>query len=249
MNSPIIPYLNNFNSISLSEMNEVALMKRVDTKFILDEFELVSVLESIKQNYSILEVNQLRFMTYNSLYFDTSTMQFYLDHHNGKLTRTKIRMRNYVESELSFLEIKQKDSKGNTNKSRMRIQQIEPSINLNIAQYIERKTKQRFDLSPHLWNQFNRFTLVNKTAKERVTIDLNIQFKIGDQQTEFKRLAVIEVKQEQFNRQSHIISELKKRRIHPNGFSKYCIGMISLNPDLKYNSFKKKILTINKIIA
>jgi hypothetical protein len=42
------------------------------------------------------------------LYFDTDSKRFYHDHHNGKVKRTKIRMRNYVESNLTFLEIKKK---------------------------------------------------------------------------------------------------------------------------------------------
>ena len=60
---------------------------------------------------------------------------------------------------------------------------------------------------------------------------------------------VVEVKQERFNRNSKIVKILKSIQQHPYSISKYCIGMISLYNDLKYNVFKKKLIKINNIIA
>jgi hypothetical protein len=247
MNLIVQPELGLFSATSLLQMKEVELMKRTDTKFILNESKLNSILENIHEHYFILEIQDRRLMTYKSLYFDTDSKLFYREHHSGKVNRTKIRMRNYVESELTFLEIKQKDSSGDTNKSRLRIDQIEPLISIKSIDYIKRKTGKPYQLEPFLWNHFNRFTLVSKTEKERVTIDLNLSFDFGDSSKSFNKLAIIEVKQERLNRNSFIIQELKKNGIKSFGFSKYCIGMLSLHNELKYNAFKPNLLKINKI--
>ena len=40
------------------------------------------------------------------LYYDTEDRKFYLDHHNQRVNRNKIRFREYEGSNLTFLEIK-----------------------------------------------------------------------------------------------------------------------------------------------
>ena len=238
-----------FDSISLDEMNNVSLMKRTDTKFIIHENDLMAVLKNIRETYKILEIDGHRIMTYNSLYFDTPTKKFYKDHHNGKVNRTKVRMRKYVESGICFLEVKQKDGKGKTNKTRTSIDDFETKLSSNSKDFIQKVTNRSFDLEPIIWNEFNRITLVNKTAKERLTIDLNLSFKINNSFKTYNNLVIIEVKQERFTRTSPVVKELKSKQINPYSLSKYCIGMIGIYSDLKYNRFKKKVIKINKITA
>jgi len=177
MKQLITHILGAFEIISLDEMNTVSLMKRTDTKFIIHEKELITVLKNIKDEYKILEVDGHRIMTYSSLYFDTPSKKFYHDHHNGKVNRTKIRMRKYVESDTCFLEVKQKDGKGKTNKTRTFIPDFETNLSHDSLDFIQNITNESFDLEPIIWNKFNRITLVNKTAQERLTIDLNLSFK------------------------------------------------------------------------
>ncbi|PWG05366.1 polyphosphate polymerase domain-containing protein [Polaribacter aquimarinus] len=241
--------LNTFSPISLKEMNGVSLMKRTDTKFVIHTHQLISILEDLKKDYKVLEINKDRIMSYSSLYFDTAENKFYKDHHNGKNNRIKIRQRKYVESNLCFLEIKQKNGKGETNKSRIPVTDFETSLNATSKKFISSITNTEYDLIPSLWNQFNRVTLVNVKNKERVTLDLNLNYKINEVEKRFENLVVIEVKQERFNRKSKIIKSLKVIRQNPYSISKYCIGMISLYNDLKYNIFKKKLIRINNIIA
>ena len=236
-----------FSPISLKEMDNVALMKRVDTKFLIKKNQLTNILKSIKNNYSILEIGQNRLMKYDSLYFDTDLKQFYYDHHNKRVRRVKIRIRKYVESDLYFLEVKQKDIKGNTNKNRIKIDKFEFCLSNSSKNFINSITKAKYKLSPSLWNSFNRITLVNKNAKERVTIDLNLSFSLDDNEKRYDDLVIIELKQERYNRKSPIVEILKKNRIHPYSISKYCIGMINLYENIKYNRFKEKLIKINQI--
>ncbi len=65
-------------------MDGVSLMKRTDTKFVIHQKQLIDVLETIKDQYRVLEINGNRILTYSSLYFDTEDKDFYHNHHNGK---------------------------------------------------------------------------------------------------------------------------------------------------------------------
>lgn len=241
--------INTFSSISLDEMNSVALMKRTDTKFVINKLQLVLVLKSLGIHYKVLEINDNRIMSYSSLYFDTPNNKFYNDHHNGKNNRTKVRQRKYVDSNLCFLEIKKKNGKGETNKTRIPVSDFETNLSKPSIDFISKTTDQECDLVPSLWNDFNRITLVNIKNKERVTVDLNLTYKINGLEKNYESLVVIEVKQERFNRNSEIVKTLKFYKQNPYSISKYCIGMISLYKDLKYNIFKKKLIKINNIIA
>jgi hypothetical protein len=63
----------------------------------------------------------------------------------------------------------------------------------------------------------------------------------------YQNLVIIEVKQQRFNRKSLIVQTLKKYKYNPFSISKYCVGIVHLYQDLKYNLFKSKVLKINKI--
>lgn len=249
MKEELVHIINKLQPISLGEMDGVSLMKRTDTKFVIHQRDLIAVLENIKEDYKVLEINSNRVLTYSSLYFDTPLKKFYHDHHNRKVNRTKVRMRKYVESDICFLEIKQKDGKGKTTKTRVLIDDFETNLSNESIAFIYNITQQQFDLEPIIWNKFNRITLVNKNAKERLTIDLNLSFKINDTSKAYNNLVIIEVKQERFSRSSPIVQQLKLKQNNPYKISKYCIGMISVYHDLKYNRFKEKIIKLNKLIA
>jgi hypothetical protein len=238
-----------FKSISLNEMNTVAFMKRTDTKFIIPISNLDLILKELQNSYQVLEIQEKRLMNYMSLYLDTSEFKFYHDHHNGKVNRTKIRQRKYVDSNLTFLEIKQKNGKGETKKSRIKIKDFETKLSKSSQDFIFQVTKENLVLKPSLWNSFNRITLASLEDEERVTIDLKLTYSMDNKEKNYENLVVIEVKQSRFDRRSAIVQVLKKFNYNPYSISKYCIGVTHLYPDLKYNLFKKKLLKINKITA
>ena len=230
-------------------MDVVALLKRVDTKFLLKADQLPELLLKLQPEYNVLEINDKRILSYKSLYFDTADYKFYNEHHNGKIKRTKVRIRKYIDSNLHFLEVKKKDGKGNTNKSRIKIDSFEEVLSSDSKRFISGIVDEEIDLQPSIWNSFQRMTLVNTDAKERVTIDMDLQFMMKDQTTKIDNVVIIELKQSRFNHNSTIVKELRARGVHQYGFSKYCIGMISTFKHLKYNRFKPKLLRIKKITA
>ena len=237
----------NFDKITLAEMNSVSLMKRVDTKFILKESQLLEVLSKLYEDYKILEIDQERLMKYSTLYFDSENKKCFNDHHNGKLNRYKIRMRKYLVSDICFLEIKKKNNLGVTNKIRKQIKDFETDLSLDSKDFITNSNINNLLFKPSLYNNFSRMTFVNKSEAERLTIDVDLSFSFGAKEKKFEKLVVIEIKQEGKRLNTTINKVLKSMSILPTNFSKYCIGISNTLDNIKSNRFKEINLKINKL--
>lgn len=235
-----------FEPITLDQMNEVALMNRTDTKFVLSRKLFNEILPLLKDDYYSLEIEGTRMSGYSTQYFDTEVFDFYLAHHNERSLRHKVRIRQYIESDLFFLEIKKK-YKGRTDKKRIKVKAFENELSSKSNEYISAVIGEDFDLKSKLWNSFDRITLVNKKEKERLTLDMNLAFKSGELSGSYEHIVIAELKQENVNRNSLFFQLMKKKAVRPNGFSKYCVGAITLNPDLKFNNFKSNMLLIEKL--
>ncbi len=240
--------LRGFEATNLEAMDRVRLMNRTDIKYMISLSRLNLLLNALINHYKVLEVEGERNSRYQTLYFDTPQFSNYLEHHNGKRHRYKIREREYIESHLSFLEVKEKSNKGRTAKSRIKLNEILPELSESSKVFVASKANHSEVLEPKLWNSFRRITLVNKTANERVTIDTGIAFYFGDRHTSLNDLVIVEIKQSGVNRHSPIISYFKENLIRADGISKYCLGVAMLYPQLKANTFKEKLLRINKIL-
>jgi hypothetical protein len=246
MNNTLLatPYLELFDPVSLEDMNSVSLMKRTDTKFLVNKQQLPAILEEASQQYRILSIDNERLMSYKTQYYDTPNMAFYHRHHNKRSTRTKVRIRQYIESNLLFLEVKLKNNKGKTNKSRIQLDNWTDTLGTKELQFIADTSGHHYDLSPTIVNEFNRFTLVDHHMRERATIDLNLRFN----NEEFDEdLVIVELKQERLSRQSPMFQILKKNRVYPKSMSKYCIGVAAHFPNLKQNNFKPRFRAIEKL--
>ena len=228
-------------------MDGVELMNRTDTKFILTRSSLEEILSAIQSSYRILEVNGLRQSRYETLYYDTPAFKFYRGHQNGKRNRYKIRKRSYLDSNLNFLEVKFKSNKDRTIKDRTKLPLLAAELEPKHSDFIQKTTEKEFDLEPKIWNRFTRITLVNESLPERLTIDCDLNFTAGSNRIALPQLVIAELKQERQNRYSPFMVELKKRHIRPEGFSKYCMGVALLYPEMKSNTFKEKILKIKKL--
>ena len=236
-----------FESITLSEMDGVKLMNRTDTKFTFRLDLLSDILLKMLPYYRILEIDGNRMQDYRSLYYDTNERKFYLDHHNQRVNRNKIRFRQYVGSELTFMEIKLKNNKGKTIKKRMKVNEIPLVLADQHKKYIDEIIGKDLDVNAKQWINFTRLTFVHKTKKERLTIDLNLTFKNENQEGDMKDVVIAEVKQERMSRSSDFMTITKEMSILPMRLSKYCVSTMQLDPNIKKNRFKKKLLFINKI--
>lgn len=245
----ITEVVNKYTSISLAEMDSVKLMNRIDTKYIVAANRLPEILEEVKDNYRILEIDKQRELQYRTTYYDTPGYDMYTAHQNGKLNRFKIRTREYVVSKIHFLEVKFKNNKGRTLKERVKRIDGDLEFQDNESEFLADSAPFTVDdLTPKLWNSFTRLTLVHKIARERLTIDFDLSFtNEKEERAEVPQLSIIEVKQDKYTADSEIIKVLRKKHILDMRVSKYCIGTAMLNPWIKRNRFKEKLLAIDKL--
>jgi hypothetical protein len=236
-----------FPEITLEEMNNVKLMDRVETKFLLSLKDLPSIFQVLHNDYRVVNINDNVIPDYKTVYFDTDDYFFYHEHHRKRKDRYKVRFRNYVESELTFLEVKHKKN-GRVDKKRNRVENEVFLISDDEPLLIDAGLG-AFNLKEKLTNYYSRITLVSKHSIERVTFDLNIKFEHEDNNESLDNLVIVELKQAKLSRVSPIYNALKKASIKPYTMSKYCIGLIKTagKEAVKYNRFKKKLLKIKNI--
>ncbi len=239
--------LQSFKSISLAEMDNVSLMDRYDRKYTFHTAWLPELFHQLKNDYSILEVNHKRICQYDSLYFDTPDLQLYHRHQYGRGNRFKIRFRKYVESNLTFFEVKVKTNRERTVKYRIKQPDIAYSLQGEPAAFLEKQMPVKSsDFVPQLMISFNRITLVHQSLPERATIDVGLVSERNGNRYESNNLVIAEIKQNRTHRSS-FAALLKQSHLLEGAVSKYCIGMINTVSGIRQNNFKPRLLQIRKI--
>lgn len=250
-----ISALTEFPPVSLSEMDGVRLLDRIDTKYLTDTATLPAVLaDAASAGYRVLEVEGNRISRYESVYYDTDGLKMFLDHRNGRTVRQKVRTRRYVESGQAFLEIKLKNNKGRTKKKRMEIPLAElkdfRSDGAACRYLAEKSMFTTGELSPVLETCFGRITLVNPSMTERTTIDTDVEFKNyrTGRDASLKNAVVIEVKQDgRYASGMRVI--LLRHRVKPFRISKYCMAVTLTDPSARAGRFNEKRHIIEKLIG
>lgn len=241
--------------ITLEEMTGVKLLNRIDTKYLTTEATLLEVLkDAAEAGYRVLETEGQRISPYSSIYYDTAGLRMFYDHHNRRLTRQKVRTREYVNSGEAFLEIKRKNNHGRTKKKRIAIPREELMdfrADDKACDYLAAKSWFTApELSPVLETAFRRITLVNPDRTERLTIDTALSFRNfrTGHKTDLQDAVIIELKQDG-NTASRMKGIFLDHRVKPVRISKYCIALTLTTPGAKSNRFKEKVRTIEKTIG
>lgn len=241
--------LRDYATITLDEMREIRLMNRIDTKFITTEPMLRRLLDEAREDYYVQETDGLLLSPYHTLYFDTPDCAMYNRHEAGYICRQKLRIRSYQSVGLSFLEVKTKNNHGRTKKKRVKVDAEDCELSDYDDFLREHLHYDPMLMTPQMENHFDRITLVNKQKTERLTIDVNLRFHniATDQRREMKPLVIIELKRDGL-KPSPILAHLRALRIHPHGFSKYCIGSALTNDALRRNRIKPRLHSIDKMM-
>lgn len=241
--------LNKFDPVSLEEIDEVKLMNRIDRKYWFHSSKLNQLLEQALPYYNILEINGERLMDYQTIYFDTPENSMYLKHHNRKLNRHKIRQRNYISTDSSFLEVKFKTNKKRTVKERIATEFEPNEFEQNELRFIQTNTPFSGEhLEPKLKNKFKRITLIHKEKLDRCTIDISPVFWNNNGKTRVDHLVIFELKRGRSLKSSPMVNLIRELKIRQRGLSKYCTGRAMLEPELKQNMFKPRLRFLNKEI-
>ena len=251
MNDQIITRANKLPPISLEEMSGIKLMNRTDTKYVATINQLLAFLQAVEGKYYIQEIDGVRLASYHTTYFDTEDNEMYVMHHNGKLVREKIRVRTYEDSQITFLEVKNKNNHKRTNKKRIEVRAVDSLSHEQerVIPFLGKHAWYKLDeIRPVIENRFNRITLVNFGKTERLTIDFNLRFHnlLTDDVRKLEHVTIIELKRDG-NVSSPSLDIFRKLRIRRSGFSKYCIGCALTNKNLKRNNFKERLNLIRKL--
>lgn len=240
--------LTHFAPITLGEMEKVELMNRKDMKYFFDRSKLPEILAQMAEDYKVLDINGTRLFSYRNIYFDTKDFFFYTQHHNKRVNRYKIRIRQYVESNLNFLEIKFKTNTKRTIKSRIKIPEFTEVFDEKSREFISLHTPfNPDDLIPTLRNDFKRFTLVSKSLNERATIDTDLELEVPGTKRQFSNLCIAELKIDGSSSGSKFKVVMRDNLCPEVRISKYSVGAAFMYEELKQNNFKFKKLQINRI--
>ncbi len=239
--------LSQYRTITLREMDQVALMDRIDTKFVFNLRQLPEVLLALMPEYHVLQVRKTIENRYSNLYFDTEDMLFYRLHHNRHMNRYKVRYRSYLDSGQSYFEIKFKNNHARTIKERIKRLEIEESISGDADTFMRaRPALSELTLLPRLWINYKRITLVNLSNRERLTIDTQLSYTNGSGTASYPALVIAELKMQKSS-SSPFLDLMKQMHIRRLSVSKYILGIVSLYDQVKTNNFRSKIRRINKI--
>lgn len=237
--------------ITLAELDgRAALLDRQETKYVVPVPRLDEVLVTMAEEFDVLTIDGLRSFTYDTVYFDTDDLAAYHQHAFGRRRRLKVRSRCYVDSGLTYFEVKTKGSRDRTVKRRMRYdRELHGSMNVEAWMFLRRCIDRaggstgRLPTEPTLAMRFQRHTLVGKGRPERVTIDEHLRF-VADDGTAVAaphRTVIVEVKSPDGRGRTDAL--FRAAGIRGARCSKYCIGLNLVRDDLRGNAFRRSITT------
>ncbi len=265
--------LDKFETISLKDIDSKTFFNRQDRKFIFQAEFLPSVFSEMVDNYNILDFNNNKIFRYQTIYYDTDNFDFYIQHHNGKQSRNKVRSRYYLEANKTFFELKSKTNKSKTLKKRVFLKEGEDGIidfkkemdseeiwePLNSAINLLKKNLDISpeELKPRIIIRYTRITFLHKVNKEKITFDFDLTVEPIEKSNKTSispsgslslgNIVIAETKQERIQGQSDFEKLMSKLHIRNTSISKYCTGLILTNPEIKHNRFKRKMNYIHKI--
>lgn len=242
--------LERYEGITLEELkdSDAQLLNRKERKFLMTRDQFSELLTCLSGSYRVLEIDNARTSRYSTEYYDTDSFLTYLQHHNGKANRYKMRVRHYLSSGDAYLEIKEKKNTGNTTKRRIPVENdatlSEPAAEAFLTSSFP---YDYHEFHPVLTTEYTRVTLVARDHPERITFDVGLTFHTDECEYSYPDVVVGEIKHNCPLRESPAGAVLHTMGIRSTSFSKYCTG-ISLNyAEVKHNRFKKKLLLLDKL--
>lgn len=246
--------------VGLEEMNaEAALMRRVDRKYLVTAATfrrlMATAAELLGDDLRVLDIDGDRVMGYESVYYDSPDLVGFRAHVQGRRRRYKVRTRSYVETGVSFVEVKYKAGLDVTSKIRAAYPDA-PATGLHqlsdlpdhgvafagrvIADAYALDLADRMD--PVLRTTNRRATFLvgshGPAVGGRMTVDVALEFDDGDSRSRMRSdLLLIETKSDG----SSLIIDTLLRDLgeRPVSMSKYCVGISLLRPGVSGNKWRR----------
>ena len=239
---------------SLAELNDAAgLLTRVDRKYLVPLERAQELVGGLSSEARVLEIDGRRRFSYASTYFDTPELGSYFQAAHKRRRRFKIRTRSYLDSGLTFLEVKTRGPRGATIKQRMDYRAADAdhltpeglgfiadclaplSGSVRDARRVARSLK------PVMSTTYRRTTLHLPDDGARATIDTDLAWAALAPRPGAPReagpFAVVETKNPA--RRCPADRYLWARGHRPSRISKYATGMAALHPGLPANKWHR----------
>jgi hypothetical protein len=231
---------------SASLLNNRALLTRRDWKFIMPVSEVADYIEGLRDTHAVLLAEGKSLARYRTQYFDTPDLLYFHDHRRGRRRRQKVRVRHYLDREISMLEVKSRVRSGRTVKQRLTRPWQSEEIDASGSDFIGGHTA-NYEHQPTVRSIFRRLSLLGLETQERLTIDLGIRLELNEAFFKFHNVAILEVKGRDIQSASAALSRAKHIGLRQGSFSKYCVGMSLLDKDLRSNVFRPILRTLNRM--
>lgn len=220
--------------ISLDALDErAALLRRVDRKYVADRDTLAALIDHLRDDHDVLEIDGRRRFSYSTVYFDTHDLRAFTDHVADVKPRFKTRTRCYVDAGDCVFEVKVKREDGETDKRQTEHDGAPHELTQQARELVEATLRDAgIDapeaLEPTLRTSFDRVTLALREGDARLTIDLGTRLAAMDGRAVRMRdgLALVEAKSEDGDSPGdRALAELGAR---PVSVSKYRTGVDAL---------------------
>ncbi|MCB1028582.1 MAG: polyphosphate polymerase domain-containing protein [Microthrixaceae bacterium] len=243
--NPLDRRLADLDPIGLAQLDESAsLLTRVDRKYVLSGSELSAMLDAVAHRVAALEIDAGREFAYESVYFDTPQLDFYLGAAHRRRRRCKVRTRGYLDAGVAMLEVKTKGLRGETVKVRQahdfsQRRRLDGPATGYVDEVLGRPGLGH-RLVPTLTSRYRRITLVDLDDVARVTIDRDLR--CADERGASLRLGdrvIVETKSS--GTPSFCDRWLWANGRRPEKLSKFGTSLGALRPELPSNKWHRTI--------
>lgn len=232
-----------------------ALQTRYDRKFLVERDRVAELVIGLGDHLRVLESAGTRLTTATTSYFDTSTLRTYQDHLQRRRRRFKIRTRHYGDPTSAMLELKVKGARGQTIKHRWPHpascpERLDAAARGILTDALHAAYTQALPDGLELVAQtrFQRLTLVDPQARERITIDHDLTVTAGGRRVELgHRCVVVEVKAA--HRRGPSSAAIRIMGLRPAPISKYCLGLVATHPDLRGNPWRGTLRRLAPVVG
>lgn len=235
-------------TIGLDELDELAsLQTRRDRKYLVSSRVVDEVLARLGGARRLIIDGRDSF-GYESVYFDTPDLRFHQQAARKRPGRVKVRVRTYVDSGSSFLEVKTRDGRRRTVKHRV-AHDGRRHLDVTDLLFVDAVTDLGAtvgDLVPVLTTRFERSTFLVEGG--RATVDRAIEFEDADGgHRGLGDLVIVETKSALRPTQLDLL--LWQTGTRPVKVSKYGAGLAALRPGLPANKWSQALRRIEAAAA
>jgi VTC domain len=228
-------------------LSEAALQTRIDRKYLLTPEQFDELGRRVSGSFRVLDIDGRRVFGYESVYFDTPSLDLFRAHRQGRRRRYKARVRTYLDSGACMFEVKLKGRRGETVKHR-RAYSVDDRLQLNqeAADFLELLLREEYgesmpNLQPSVTTCYSRLTLVDLEGGARLTCDVDLVCSRGQEHAYGSDMILVESKCSGSG--STADAALRQMGVRSISISKYCIAVALLHRHLAANKWNRTLRT------